>query len=99
MPFLTWHRTYAPHVGRVPVPTLAQLSWPAAEALAYVLLTGGIAGLAGAVAAGSAAWIRAAGVLLTLGALAFGLALVYVLSHRAPDVAGRVAAASVQPPR
>ena len=34
VPFLVWYRVYAPRAGRQPVPTLAQLSWPAAERLA-----------------------------------------------------------------
>ena len=54
VPFLVWYRAYSPRVGREPVPTLAQLSWPRVEGVAYVLLTGGVIGLAGAVARASA---------------------------------------------
>ena len=32
VPFLVWYRAYGPRAGREPVPTLAQLSWPRAEA-------------------------------------------------------------------
>ncbi len=52
IPFLVWYRVYSPQAGRAPVPTLAQLGWPAAEALAYGLLTCGVAGLACALAVG-----------------------------------------------
>jgi hypothetical protein len=83
VPFLVWYRVYAPLAGRAPVPTLAGLSWPRGEALAYALLTGGVALLAIAVAAGDIAWIRSAGALLALGALAFGATLARVLHHLA----------------
>ena len=55
IPFLVWYRVYSPQAGRAPVPTLAQLGWPAAEALAYGLLTGGVAALAAALAIGACA--------------------------------------------
>jgi hypothetical protein len=81
VPFLVWYRVYGGRAGKAPVPTLRELSWPAAEAAAHVLLTAGFIGLAVAVAAGRAEWIRAAGVVLALGALAFGAALGGVLRH------------------
>lgn len=70
---------YSPRAGREPVPTLAQLSWPRAEGFAYVLLTGGVVLLAATVLVGEVAWIRAAGTMLALGALAFAAALARVL--------------------
>ena len=79
VPFLVWYRAYSPRAGREPVPTLAQISWPRAEGLAYGLLTGGVALLAVSVLSGEAAWIRAAGTVLALGALAFVAALGRVL--------------------
>jgi len=81
VPFLVWYRAYSPRAGREPVPTLAQLSSPRAEALAYGLLTGGIVLLAAAGLVGDSIWIRAAGVVLALGALAFAAALSRVLTH------------------
>ncbi len=81
VPFLVWYRVYAPLAGRAAVPTLAQISWPAAEGVAYALLVPGMAGLALAVARGEAAWIRAAGLLLAPGALAFAAVLGRVLTH------------------
>lgn len=89
VPFLVWYRAYAPLVGKATVPTLAQLSWPAAERLAYWLLTGGVTLLAGALAAGDAAWIRLAGAALAAGALAFVATLARVLHHLAPCAARR----------
>lgn len=83
VPFLVWYRVYAPRAGHGPVPTLAELSWPRAEATAYVLLTGGLTALAVAVAAGDADWIRAAGLAVTAGALAFAASLGRVLAHLA----------------
>jgi len=81
VPFLVWYRVYSPRAGREPVPTLAQLSWPRAEGLAYVLLTGGVVLLAATVLVGEVAWIRAAGTMLALGALAFAAALARVLGY------------------
>ena len=81
VPFLVWYRAYGPRAGREPVPTLAQLGWPRAEALAYALLTGGGVLLAITVLAGDAGWIRVAGGLLALGALAFAATLARVLRH------------------
>jgi len=84
VPFLVWYRLYAPRAGRAPVPTLAQLSWPGAEGLAYALLGGGIPVLAIAARAGDPVWIGAAGGLVALGALSFGAALVRILRYLAP---------------
>jgi hypothetical protein len=81
VPFLVWYRVYAPRAGRHPVPTLAQLSSPAAEGLAYALVVAGVALLAAALAAAHPAFIRAAGVVLALGAVAFAAALIHVLRH------------------
>jgi hypothetical protein len=90
VPFLVWYRVYAPQAGRRPVPTMTQLSWPAAEGIAYALLVGGVALLALAVAHGDAAAIGAAGCALTLGAVAFGAALLRGLRHLAPGPTSRV---------
>jgi hypothetical protein len=49
--------------------------------MAYVLLTGGMLALAAAVALGDPAWIRASGLLVAAGALAFAAALGRVLAH------------------
>jgi cytochrome c/quinol oxidase subunit I len=83
IPFLVWYRIYSPQAGRAPVPTLAQLGWPAAEALAYALLSGGIAALAAALAVGDARLITAAGMILAAGALCFAAAVTRVLHHMA----------------
>lgn len=81
VPFLVWYRVYAPQAGRTPVPTLAALSWPRAEGLAWAFLVPGQVVLALAVAAGEAAWIRAAGLLVLAGAVLFAAALARVLVH------------------
>jgi len=81
VPFLVWYRVYSPRAGREPVPTLAQLSWPPIEALAYALLVAGVSMLAASSFIGDAAWIRAAGIVLALGAAAFAGALARVLGH------------------
>jgi hypothetical protein len=83
VPFLVWYRAYAPRAGRTRVPALAALGWPRVEGTAYALLTSGFALLAIAVLAGDAAWIRAAGVVVALGALAFATALARILGHLA----------------
>jgi hypothetical protein len=75
VPFLVWYRVYAPLAGRLPVPALADLSWPWAERCTYALLTTGTIALSIAAAAGDAAWIRATGFLLLAGALTFALAI------------------------
>ncbi len=83
VPFLVWYRVYSPLVGRRPVPVLAELGWPAAEGLAWALLTAGFLSLSGAMAAGNASWIAASGATLALGSLSFAAALGRVLSHLA----------------
>jgi len=83
VPFLVWYRVYSPLVGRRPVPVLAELGWPAAEGVAWALLTAGFLFLAGAAAAGNASWIAASGAALALGSLSFAAALGRVLSHLA----------------
>jgi hypothetical protein len=93
VPFLVWYRVYAPRAGREPVPTLAQLSWPAGERLAYGLLTAGILGLAATVAAGAPAAIAVAGAIVGIGALVFAAALGRTLWHLRPSGAGRHAPA------
>jgi hypothetical protein len=84
VPFLVWYRAYGPHVGRRPVPTLAQLGWPAVEGVALALLTVGIAGLAGAVALGDAVWIRLTGLVVAGGAVAFATVIGCALHHLLP---------------
>ena len=81
VPFLVWYRAYSPRAGRERVPSLVQISSPRLEALAYALLTGGVGLLAVAVSFGEAAWIRAAGLTLALGAAAFAAALGRILGH------------------
>lgn len=88
VPFLVWYRIYSPRAGREPVPTLADLAWPRAEALAFVLLAGGVALLAAAALAGDLWWLRTAGAAVGAGALAFAAALGRVFLHLAP-AAGR----------
>lgn len=75
VPFLVWYRVCAPLAGRMPVPALADLSWPWAERCSYVLLTAGTSGLALAAAAGDARWIRATGFVVMAGALTFAIAI------------------------
>jgi hypothetical protein len=75
VPFLVWYRVYAPLAGRQPVPSLSDLCAPATEAAAYVLLVGGTLAVVVALAVGDAAWIRASGLVLGTGTLAFALAL------------------------
>jgi len=70
---------------------LADMSWAPAEGAAGALLPAGFIALAVAVASGNTEAIRAAGVVLALGALAFGCALGVVLAHLARRVPSRAA--------
>ena len=81
VPFLVWYRRYGPLAGREPVPTLAELSSPRLEGLTHVLLAAGMLFLPATLLLGEAAWIRAAGGLLLLGALALGATLARILGH------------------
>lgn len=81
VPFLVWYRVYGPRVGRMPVPTLAELSPARFESVAYWLLGGGVLALAIALALGDLAAIRGAGVVLAAGAVAFATALGHVMVH------------------
>jgi hypothetical protein len=95
VPFLVWYRRYAPRAGKERVPSLPDLSWARGEGVAWALLSAGMAGLAVAVAIGSAPAIRVAGIVLSLGALAFATSLARVLWHLvapARPAAGEVAA-------
>jgi hypothetical protein len=81
-PFLVWYRAYGPHVGRQPVPSLAQLSSARAEAVAYGCLVGGVGALAPAIGLGAPwPWIAAAGTLVAVGACCLGGILVCVVRH------------------
>jgi hypothetical protein len=75
VPFLVWSAVYAPRVGLISVPSVAALSWPAAERLAWALLGVGVAGLILAVAAGDKMWIHRATLVTAAGALAFAAAI------------------------
>ena len=81
VPFLVWYRVYSPQAGRAPVPTLDALGWPAAEAMAWALLTAGILGLALAAALGRVGFIALSGAVLAAGALAFAASLGHTLLH------------------
>ena len=98
VPFLVWYRVYSPQAGRAPVPTLAQLGWPAAEGLAYWLLTGGVAGLSAALGAGDARLIGAAGAVLAAGGFCFAATLARVLHHMIPSTRLPVIAGSSDQP-
>jgi hypothetical protein len=86
VPFLVWYRTYSPRAGREPVPTLAQLSSPRLEGLAYALLTSGVLLVAVTVLVGDAAWIRVASSVLAIGAIVFAAVLARVLGHLYPSL-------------
>src|SRR5262249_27860083 len=63
VPFLVWYRVYASRAGRESLPTVADLSSPTGEGLAYTLLTAGLLGLVVALGAGDVGGIRMAGLL------------------------------------
>jgi hypothetical protein len=93
VPFLVWTRVYGPRVGREPVPTLPDLGWPVGESIAWALLASGCAGLAPALWLGEPAGIRAAGLVVTGGSLAFAATLGRTLHHLVPcPLRGRGAA-------
>jgi hypothetical protein len=89
VPFLVWYRAYGHLVGRAPVPSMAQLSWPAAERVAFVLFVTGMSALAIAAGAGDATAIRGAAMLVAAGAVAFGASLARVVHHVTPRVMPR----------
>jgi hypothetical protein len=81
VPFLVWYQVYAPFAGRAPVPGLADLRWPAMEAVAFVSLAAGVGALAVTVWVGDAAAVGAAATVILVGTLAFGATIVTVLNH------------------
>ncbi|HEV8585857.1 MAG TPA: hypothetical protein VGT02_12880 [Methylomirabilota bacterium] len=97
VPFLVWYRVYAPLAGRMPVPGLADLRWPAAEAVAFLGLTGGVAALAIAAGAGHVGAIRIAAAVVLVGALAFGATIATTLHHLVPCPPARGGARVVSP--
>jgi hypothetical protein len=84
VPFLTWYAAFGHLAGRADVPSLTQLGWSAAEAVAFAGLAGGVVLLAGGTVVGSPPVILVAGLLLAAGALAFAAALARVLRHLLP---------------
>jgi hypothetical protein len=84
VPFLVWYRVYAPRAGRTPVPGLADLGWPTAEAIAFVGLTVGVATLAAGVAMSHADTIRAGSVIVLVGTVGFAATLGTMLHHLLP---------------
>ena len=98
VPFLVWYRVYAPKAGRETVPTLAELSAPGVERLAYACLCGGVLALAAAVSAGTPTGVTAAGLLVAVGTLAFASALGRTLLHlRAGAVARHAPSLAARP--
>jgi hypothetical protein len=95
VPLLVWYHVYASRAGREPVPTLAELAWPAAERLAYGLLTGGTGALAVAVAVGARPAVTASGAAVAAGAVTFAAALGRTLLHLSPGRGGRAVPASL----
>jgi hypothetical protein len=91
VPFLIWYRAYGPLVGRAPVPSMAQLSWPAAEGAAFASLVTGMIALTLAVGVGDATGIRAAATLVAAGAVFFGAALARIVYHAVGSVERRAA--------
>jgi hypothetical protein len=83
VPFLVWYRVYGSRAGKERVPTLPDLSCVHAEGATCVLLVVGFLALPAAMAGGHVEAIRIAGIILTLGALAFAAALGRVLMHLA----------------
>jgi hypothetical protein len=79
VPFLVWYLAYSPLVGHRTVPTLAQMSWPGGEQLSFALLAAGMGALTVAVGVGEPTWIRAAGTVVALGALAFAATLARIV--------------------
>lgn len=88
VPFLVWYRAYAPLAGRRPVPAMSALGRPRVEGVAYALLTVGFGALAVALASGHAGAIRASGLVVAAGALAFATALGSIFCHLKPRRAG-----------
>jgi len=95
VPFLVWYRVYAPRAGREPVPVVAQLTWPAVERLAYVLLAGGTLALALAISSGSRPAVAAASVAVASGSVVFAVALGRTLLHVLPGPGRRLAPSPV----
>jgi hypothetical protein len=79
VPFLVWYLAYSPLVGHRAVPTLAQMSWPVGEQLSFALLAIGMGALTVAIGVGEPTWIRTAGTVVALGALAFAATLARIV--------------------
>ena len=81
VPFLVWYRVYGARVGRAAVPTLGELSLPAAERAALVLGVAGFAALAVGAALGDVVVLRIAAAGVAASALMFATALGRVMWH------------------
>lgn len=81
VPFQVWYHAYARHVGRCPVPALADLYSERLQRLSLGLVLVGVLGVVPAVALASPGGVRAAALVLGCGVLAFVINLGLMLRH------------------
>jgi hypothetical protein len=84
VPLLAWTARFRGRMGREPVPTVAEMYSVRLAQVQLGLMAGGVAVLAGAVGAGSAAGARAGAVFFLSGVLLFLVQLARVVAGRAP---------------
>ena len=81
VPFLVWYHCYSPHIGRAPVPSLAEMYSARLQAVSFGFCLTGLLALAAATATGHAAAVRWTVAIFAVGIACFTLNLGLILSH------------------
>jgi hypothetical protein len=81
VPFLVWYHCYSRHIGRAPVPSLAEMYSTRLQAVSFVFCLTGLLALAVATAAGHPGAVRWTAAIFALGIVCFTLNLGLILSH------------------
>jgi hypothetical protein len=81
VPFLVWYHSYSPHVGRIRVPSLADLYSERLQIVGYWLFLGGVLLAVVGAARGREVLARAGAVLLLASLAVFGANLATMLRH------------------
>jgi hypothetical protein len=81
VPFLVWYASYSKQIGHAKVPAVADMYWPAWQALGFWTYLGGFGALTVATALESEAGVRWSAVLLLASLATFAVNLGRILSH------------------
>ncbi|MEW6304114.1 MAG: hypothetical protein AB1705_11620 [Verrucomicrobiota bacterium] len=81
IPFLVWHHTYSPHIGRRRIPALAEMYSSRVQLAAYGFYVAGLLLAGGAICAGHGALVRLGCALLAMSFALFAVNVAKILVH------------------